>query len=290
MLDFVYINSGLEVQFRVLSKVPAKAILDWDFGDDKGEVFNGKRLQNYSYETSGFYQVTLHVTDSKGLDESVTKTVVICDYGFNTLPDSIYNLIDNYIPKEIYDKLTPDDKAMYIQKWQLYIGPLVNHLIPKDKYKDELWYDALENQLIMELAAFDFMQVTLLNMLTTVGNHIMSSTSSSSDSTEEGGNSGEIGNIKQVTTGPTEVQYYDSSPGSASDFMKTFTNSLKPGGVVDELRKNLCMLAERLEIYLPFCNQPFQPVIPKVVNHRQPGPFDGPNPTTPLKQPTLIKK
>ena len=40
-LDFVYTTSGLEASFRVISKVPVKAILDWDFGDDKGEVFNG---------------------------------------------------------------------------------------------------------------------------------------------------------------------------------------------------------------------------------------------------------
>ena len=35
-LDFVAIANGLEVSFRVLTKVPAKAIFDWDFGDDKG--------------------------------------------------------------------------------------------------------------------------------------------------------------------------------------------------------------------------------------------------------------
>ena len=33
-LDFVYTTSGLEASFRVISKVPVKAILDWDFGDD----------------------------------------------------------------------------------------------------------------------------------------------------------------------------------------------------------------------------------------------------------------
>ena len=37
-LTFVTLRSGLEVSFRVISKVPAKSIFDWDFGDDKGEV------------------------------------------------------------------------------------------------------------------------------------------------------------------------------------------------------------------------------------------------------------
>ena len=29
-LDFTYVTSGLEVSFRVLTKVPAKSIFDWE--------------------------------------------------------------------------------------------------------------------------------------------------------------------------------------------------------------------------------------------------------------------
>ena len=53
--------------------------------------------------------------------------------------------------------------------------------------------------------------------------------------------------------------------------------------LIDELRKNLCMLASRLEIYLPFCDEVFRTVVPKVVNRRQPGVLDGPNPSAPVK-------
>ena len=52
-LDFVAIANGLEVSFRVLTKVPAKAIFDWDFGDDKGSVYDVKQ-PTYTYEKSGF--------------------------------------------------------------------------------------------------------------------------------------------------------------------------------------------------------------------------------------------
>ena len=143
-LDFLYVTSGLEVSFRVISKVPAKSIFDWDFGDDKGEVFNGGRHVSYYYETPGFYTVTLHVTNSNGLDITVDKTLVVCDYGHTALADTIYNLIDHYIPSEISEGMTREDKSIYITKWQYYIGPLVNHQIPADKYTDELWYEALE--------------------------------------------------------------------------------------------------------------------------------------------------
>jgi len=43
------------------------------------------------------------------------------------------------------------------------------------------------------------------------------------------------------------------------------------------------MLASRLEIYLPFCDEVFRTVVPKVVNRRQPGVLDGPNPSAPVK-------
>ena len=169
-LDFTYVTSGLEVSFRVLTKVPAKSIFDWDFGDDKGEVFNGGRHQSYSYEKSGFYDVTLHVTNSDGLDLTCTRTVVVCNYGHTTLQDTIYNLIDRYIPKELHESMTIEDKTAYITKWQLYIFPLVNHTIPPDKYNDELWYEGLENQLIMELAVWDYLNIQIQNILLVAGN------------------------------------------------------------------------------------------------------------------------
>lgn len=284
-LDFIYVTSGLQVSFRVISKVPAKSIFDWDFGDDNGEVFNGGRLVSHSYETPGFYTVTLHVTNSEGLDISVDRTLVICDYGHTVLSDSIYNLIDRYIPEEISKGMTREDKSIYITKWQYYIGPLVNHVIPKDKYTDELWYEALENQLIMELAAWDFLNVKILNLLTSTSEYL-SQLTSTKEQTGDGISKPELARgdrIKQITTGPTEVQYYDQLADSASSLWKTLSQAMQPGGLIDELRKNLCTLASRLEIYLPFCDEVFRTVVPRVVNKRQPGILDGPNPSAPVK-------
>lgn len=284
-LDFLYVTSGLEVSFRVISKVPAKSIFDWDFGDDKGEVFNGGRHVSYSYETPGFYTVTLHVTNSNGLDITVDKTLVVCDYGHTALADTIYNLINHYIPSEISEGMTREDKSIYITKWQYYIGPLVNHKIPADKYTDELWYEALENQLIMELAAWDFLNVKILNLLTSTSEYL-SQLTSTKEQTGDGTSKPELARgdrIKQITTGPTEVQYYDTLADATSSLWKTLSQAMQPGGLIDELRKNLCMLASRLEIYLPFCDEVFRTVVPKVVNRRQPGVLDGPNPSAPVK-------
>ena len=181
--------------------------------------------------------------------------------------------------------MTREDKSIYITKWQYYIGPLVNHLIPADKYTDELWYEALENQLIMELAAWDFLNVKILNLLTSTSEYL-SQLTSTKEQNGDGTSKPELARgdrIKQITTGPTEVQYYDTLADATSSLWKTLSQAMQPGGLIDELRKNLCMLASRLEIYLPFCDEVFRTVVPKVVNRRQPGVLDGPNPSAPVK-------
>ena len=241
-LDFVAIANGLEVSFRVLTKVPAKAIFDWDFGDDKGSVYDVKQ-PTYTYEKSGFYTVALNITNSEGLNLNATKTIIVNTESKTTLTDSIYNLINYYIPSEISDGMSSEEKAMYITKWQLYIQPLVNHIIPLDKYNDELMYEALENQLIMELAAWDYLNVKLLNLLTSTGEYL-SQLTSTKEQVGDGSSKPEQARgdrIKQITTGPTEVQYYDTLADATSSLWKTFSQAMQPGGIIDELRKNLCM-------------------------------------------------
>ena len=284
-LDFLAIANGLEVSFRVLTKVPANAIFDWDFGDDKGSVYDIKQ-PTYTYEKSGFYTVVLNITDSSGLNITSSKQVIVNIDSNTNLSDSIYNLINHYIPSEISKGMTLQEKELYINKWQLYIQPLVNHDIPLNKYNDELMYEALENQLIMELAAWDYLNVKLLNLLTSTGEYLSQLTSTK----EQAGDGSSLpeqvrgDRIKQITTGPTEVQYYDMLSDSTSNLWKTFSRALQPGGLIDELKKNLCMLAERLEIYLPFCDRYNNLVIPRVVNRRRPGVLDGPNPSMPVKK------
>ena len=90
-LDFVAIANGLEVSFRVLTKVPAKAIFDWDFGDDKGSVYDVKQ-PTYTYEKSGFYTVALNITNSEGLNLNATKIVIVNTESKTTLLHSFRNL------------------------------------------------------------------------------------------------------------------------------------------------------------------------------------------------------
>lgn len=133
----------------------------------------------------------------------------------------------------------------------------------------------------MELSAYDFLTVGIINMMRSATDIIQNETNSSTQKPGEGegGEANANQRVKAITTGPTEVQFYEGLSGdSASSLAKTITGALQPGGVIDTLKANLCMLAGRLCIYLPICTQPRTVKVPKVVNRRKPGPIGGPNP------------
>lgn len=282
-LAFIYVTKGLHVSFRIISKVPSGVTTSWDFGDFK-ESSSNDRSPSYTYETAGFYTVTLRVTIGEETIEQSQLVMVSEDENITThLSDSIYNLIDNYIPKEL-GNMSMDQKVTYITKWQLYLGPLVNHEILPDKYQDELAYEGLENQLVMELAAWEYLNVQITALLARTNDFFskFQSQSESSNSEEEDSST----RIKKITTGPTEVEYFDKYSDSIASWWKYYMQALQPGGIIDELRVNLCTLAQRLDIYLPFCDSDKinTSIVPRVVNHRKAGPLGGPNPTSLVKK------
>lgn len=288
-IDFQVLTEGLTANFQLLSKVPASSTPSWDFGDDT-EIEADKKTPSHTYGRAGIYHVTLKFENStEGVIGEITKTVLVSDVVKTHLTDSIYNLIDYYIPEELVKSMTYEEKALHINKWQLYLQPLVvrssENEIPLEQYNNELYYEGLENQLIMELAAFDYLYVKVLNILSGTGNYVREITSSKSkvpDTDEDPNDSARGDRVKRITTGPTEVEYYDTVTDSTSSLVRHYTTALKPGGSIDLLRQNLCMLASRLEIFLPICDKPLIPVMPDVVNRRVPTLLGGPNPTYPI--------
>ena len=284
-LAFIYVTKGLQVSFRIISKVPAGVTTSWDFGDYK-ESSSNDRSPSYTYETAGFYTVTLKVTIKEETIEQSQLVMVSEDENITThLSDSIYTLIDSYIPKEL-GLMTIDQKVAYITKWQLYIGPLVNHEILPDKYQDELAYEGLENQLVMELAAWEYLNVQITALLAKTNNffsNFQNQSEPDNNTSEEDTDDGNT-RIKRITTGPTEVEYFDKYSDSIASWWKYYIQALQPGGIIDELRINLCTLAQRLDIYLPFCDKTNTSIVPRVVNHRKAGPLGGPNPTSPINK------
>lgn len=269
MLDFIASVKGLEVSFRSLG-VPSGEIPAWDFGVSGGS--SSEINPTFQYETSGFYTVTLTVHE-----QTVSKTIIVSEYSRTHLTDSIYALFDNYIPESLKSHLDPANKAMYINKWQLYMQPLVNHEVPLEEYNNELYYEGLENQLILECSVFDYLYTGILNLLATTSTQLQSSMDGTSE--EVSGRD----RIKQITTGPTEVQYYDTIVETVSSLYKAYITACSPGGILDTLKQNLCMLSKRLDIYLPICTRPFKAVVPpRVAMERVERGLDGPNPDAPL--------
>lgn len=280
VVDFNYATVGLKVTFENLSTgVPSDYTYHWDFGDNTQSTLNNP---THEFDKPGFYKVTLLIKDpASNIVGSSEQRVPVTDKAKTHLSGSIYQLIDTYIPENIFGVVTTSTKRQFIEKWQLYLQPLVNHCIPLQEYNNEMYYEALENQLIMELAAYDFMSVQVANMVKAQAQSILENNTTSSSGGSEPPD-GYQGDVKKIQTGPTQVEYFNPNEDE-SDLASNIIKALGPGGLLDMMKENLCMLAGRLDIYLPICERPTRVVVPKAVNKRIKGPLSGPDPFSLLK-------
>lgn len=280
MTNYLFTKKGLTVLFKDKStEVPVGSTYHWDFGDLSDPSSDNNPTHVYTVE--GIYDVKLTITKPDAtIFGEVTKTIVVSGLVSTTLSKSIYELIDSRIPAELRLSISDDSKREFIEKWQLYIQPLVNHTIPIEEYSNELHYEALENQLIMELAAYDFLNLNVTNLIWNISNTI-------NEGSKIGGVPDETSKVKKIVTGPSEVEFFDNNLNSDSlyNLYKVLMNAMQPGGSVDNIKRNLCMLALRLDIYLPICQLTGKVVFaPEVTVTREPGLLGGPNPTFPINK------
>ena len=155
VVDYNFTTVGLEVSFDNLSEgVPVGYLYRWDFGDNSNSE---EENPIHVYGKSKFYKVILSVLNNDlQVVGQCTQKVAVSNVVKTTLSDTIYKLIDTYIPTNIFGYIPINVKKQFIEKWQLYIQPLVNHKIPIEEYNNELYYEALENQLIMEFYQSSF--------------------------------------------------------------------------------------------------------------------------------------
>ena len=268
-VEFTHSTHKLDVRFTNLSTSTGQAKPNWDFGDGQtSEEIN----PTHHFDEMGRYYVTLKyiLADGTAVGE-FTQVVMVSDMVNTTLPDTIYLLINTYLPAENFGEIDPKIKNQFINKWQLYLGPIVNHRIPECEFTNELYFEALENQLIMELAAYDYMVLKVNQMFQGVTHQLDSHSTGESES--EGENS-----VKHITTGPTEVEYFNGED-FLGDAISAIVKAMNPDGVIALMRNQVCMLAARLDIYLPICQRlPDQKVVPRVVNRRKKTFLGGPDP------------
>lgn len=271
-VGFITTVTGLKVKFtNTSSSLLEGQSFKWDFGDGNAST---EKDPVHQYGEAGSFFVILHRIDSNGSTESIQQEIRVTDKVKTQLSGSIYDLIDQYIPKSIFGDISYATKRLYIEKWQLYIQPLVNHLIPEEEYKNEFYYEALENQLIMELAAYDFLTWSLAKSIEASSVSIINSTTGGAEDSESS-----EGRVKKISTGPTEVEYFEGVDSDSS-----VIKALQSSGVIDILKQSLCGLSDRLDIYLPMCRARSLTQVPKVVNRRSPGLLGGPDPSYPVKK------
>lgn len=275
-VEFIFTKNHLEVTFTNMSSdITEGKTPSWDFGDGNISV---EESPSHTYEKLGRYIVTLSYGEGEG--ESTSMVVMVSDKVFTTLSDTIYNLIDYLLPADIFGEITAAQKQQFISKWQLYLAPIVNHFIPPVDSTNELYFEALENQLVMEAAAYDFMVLRVNQMVQGFSTKLTESQQSSHSGS---GDDDEEGKVKHIATGPSEVEFFNEED-YLSDVFANIIKAMDPKGIIALMRQQLCMLAERLDIYLPICQRPTnRPVVPRVVNRRKPGFMGGPDPVEALK-------
>ena len=263
-IAFTTKKDGKSVLFNNLSVCPSSTKWSWSFGD--GSANSNERSPSHEYSGRGFFLVEL--TAIYGTEDPITIStiLVVSDLVKTTLTGSIYTLIYDKLPKPIASELSFNVLQSYIEKWQLFLQPLVNHNISVSNYNDELYYEALENQLILELVIYDYLVNYINNFILTIN----------SGTTVDGEKI-----VKKITTGPSEVEW---ETGSDLDIekLRTITKYSTNGGYLDYLKSTICDLSRRLDINIPLCKQPKHPILPMVVQNQKDRFFEGPNPTTGL--------
>lgn len=217
----------LAVQFTDTSVVEEDKTIStwaWDFGDAGNSTAQNP---DHTYATPGKYKVSLTVTDSDG---SVLQTVryIMVD-SKPILPVTVEDLVKIKLPRNHPYK--PAELAAQIATWQMFIQPLVNSpgVADSDVFNESA-YPPVVNALIAYLAAYQI-------MVDYVSSAAISAAGAGVDGADEV--------VKRIETGPSNAEFRDTS-----DYLKYLS---QPNGLMDQVRKQLCMLAFRSMINVPYC-------------------------------------
>jgi hypothetical protein len=238
------------------TEVPEGSQYLWDFGDLTNSTLKNPEKR---YTEIGEYTIKLRVTspdtppEINGGDiipgETIEVSQLLIIRTRTALSKPLIDVAKTYIPEILITDFEAN-QGQYMDKWQLYIQPLVKHEVPEEYYFDETYYEALENQLIAELVVYDYFVAALSKYLaTTIAN------GSNAIASDDGDTETSDGEVKKIVTGPTEAEFFSSAENSAK-LIKALEGISKVGGTLDMLRSEVCQLAHRLDIYLPMCGIP----------------------------------
>lgn len=218
-------GTGFNIIFKNLSTNGPTSI-SWVFGDGENSTVSVMDDITHDYTRNGFFDVTLTVSNADGSD-SITLPVGVRENSI-CLSQSIYVLVTQYIPENL--TYSPSELSGLIQKYQLFLQPLVKHEIAPENIYDEFAWEPLENMLIASLAAYDLIIQNANAYISSVAN---GGTSTTRD-------------IKKITTGPVDVEWFPNTEAGDS-----FKSIFQAGGAFDSLKQNICSLSKRVGVYIP---------------------------------------
>lgn len=250
---FGYSKIGLTVNFQN-SSLNNPITYAWDFGDG---TTSQDKSPSHTYTEMGFFTVTLIVTNADG-ESDLTITIGASDVE-DMMNASLMELIDHYIPSALKGEMTATEKVSLIQKWQLYLQPLVYlpYKVDKTNTHNEFKWPGLVNVLIAQLVAFD--------ITVQAANQFVSSTMSiGGGSTGTTTGSGKQ-QLKSVETGPAKTEWYeDKTSEDIKNLADAISSATRAGGGIDIMKESICMLSQRISIWLPICPAPNFSVAPRV--------------------------
>jgi len=185
-------------------------------------------------------------TDIAG-DQNILYTGLITIRTSHGFTADLMALIANLKPPGI--TIAPDFQTQQIFYWRLYLQKLITPNISDGELELDSSWPPLVNFLIAHLVIHDFLQKYARKA------YIEMLGGSTTSEESQGG-----GGIKKIETGPTSVEFYDTSSALTS----IFKQGSQGDSPFDQMAKDICQLAARLRIYLPMCGQlahsPFVPI------------------------------
>lgn len=185
-----------------------------------------------------FEYVILQVKESDNIP-LIRGNIVINEY----VPFS--DSIEQYISAELPEGLTLSEKFINqkIRYWRLFLQEAYN-VKDENLNVDSAW-PVLVNVLIGKLIAYDALVTAIKGNLFSVFNATSNYQSNSSSTTN--------GDVKSITTGPTQVEFYASGETVNSVIKSVTSNSENGKSILSQMAEDLCGLASKLTLKLPMC-------------------------------------
>lgn len=235
--NFTYNNQGLSITFVDRSSGNPTA-WSWNFGDST--ELSTVRNPSHTYSVPGVYFVSLSVSNEDGSSEKGFNIVVS---EVATLSQSIWDMVQQFL---VGTSIEFDGQRFTTLKeyWQLYLAPNMDPEIVNPDIFDESKWPGLANMLIAKLIVFELAWGSTGGSLISTGTLV----------------SGGSGALKRMETGPSNAEWFDPSETVKSMFGGTGSNAYSI------FLDGICLLARNLNLRLPFCDNPNEPVLFRIAN------------------------